>query len=155
MIQINESEQNSFSSSENNDGQSSPSFVSSQLSGRVASQFKAECFIETNDENSKIKRKSKKKSNRISRRLSFLKKKLHSYLKRKEKRRLEKEISSENNQFLKTNTMIDLQLSPDLSKRKYIYKDVTINNTTQINLVTKFIMGNSQNSLHEKFFRKI
>jgi hypothetical protein len=35
-------------------------------------------------------------------------------------------------------TMIDFQLSPDLSKRKYIYKDINLtnNNQNQINWVS-------------------
>jgi hypothetical protein len=45
----------------------------------------------------------------------------------------------ESSSTINHSTMIDFQLSPDLSKRKYIYKDITLsnNNSNQMNWVSQ------------------
>ena len=93
-----------------------------------------------------IKKKKKRKRKFRSRfdRLNVFKKQLKFYMKKKKKHkqqyRLDVEPISNNPQLesslTEASTMMDFQLVPDLSKRKYIYKDITLSNQNQMNWVS-------------------
>ena len=123
----------------------------SQLSGQIASQYQNQTLFRHAEITPKIKSKKKKtkRLNYSSRRSMFLKKQLKSYLKKKQKK------SVDSDQIQTTSTVMDVQqystpieeypsmispsVTPDLSKRKYIYKDITTttNNANQINWVSR------------------
>jgi hypothetical protein len=85
-----------------------------------------------------------------SHRFTVLKKQFKAYLKKKKQQQNRSHMNSISNIIvhhqskqieslpMEHSTMIDFQLSPDLSKRKYIYKDITLsnnNNQNQMNWV--------------------
>lgn len=87
-----------------------------------------------------------------SHRFRVLKKQLKVYLKKKKQRQNRSHMNPisniiihsqseqiESSSTINHSTMIDFQLSPDLSKRKYIYKDITLsnNNSNQMNWVSQ------------------
>lgn len=104
---------------------------------------------------STIKKKRKPKWRSRSERLIMLKKRFKSYMKKKKKQKDKQQRCQSNVQSIPNNpvqdpsqssesslqehpTMIDFQFVPDLSKRKYIYKDITLSNQNpnQINWVS-------------------
>jgi len=139
-----------------NDDISTPPILSPplQLSGHIASQYQNKILINSNDNISKIKIKKKKKKLRYpSRRFTILKKQFKTYLKKRKKKQQQEDQNQLNNisnviihhqsqqiesSPIEHSTMIDFQLSPDLSKRKYIYKDINLtnNNQNQMNWVS-------------------
>ncbi|UJR33473.1 hypothetical protein I4U23_020918 [Adineta vaga] len=96
----------------------------------------------------KTSKKKKRKLRLISRRHVALKKQLKMYLKKKMKQQHSSRLNLSSNhvlheqinkmEFLQNHQAIinDVQFLPDLSKRKYIYKDITLSNndSNQINL---------------------
>jgi hypothetical protein len=86
-----------------------------------------------------------------SHRFTVLKKQFKAYLKKKKQQQQHRShmnsisniiVHHQSKQIesspMEHSTMIDFQLSPDLSKRKYIYKDITLsnnNNQNQMNWV--------------------
>jgi len=118
-----------------------------QSSGQIATQYKNLTLIQTNNEiNLKVKSK-KKKIKRLHlplNRFDRLKKQLKIYLKKKKKTQQQHQptvsnisiSSSSSSTLIDHSNLIDLPLSPDLSKRKYIYKEISLsNNSNQLNLV--------------------
>ena len=130
--------------------------LSSPSSGRSASNYPSHSLISStsNRHRSKLKLKKKKKKNPRSRRrlrqLALLKKQLKAYFgKKKQKQLVQDQLSPAfvtidppsspvESTVLDYLPMIDLQITPDLSKRKYIYKDITAasTNPSQINWVS-------------------
>lgn len=124
-----------------------------QLSGRIASQYQNVTLLPEEQiiEKTKPKMKKIKRLNPMARQLIHLKKQLKWYLKKKKKKRIETSSGplatdtaveespvAESSSNDDSSSMMFPSFSPDLSKRKYIYKDITASTTNhpnQINLV--------------------
>ena len=128
--------------------------LSSPSSARSRSNYQSHSLISSTSNRGRSKRKKKKKTKKASRRLrrlALLKKQLKEYFKKKKQKQLAQDhpapisvtidppsspIESMGLEYL---PMIDLQITPDLSKRKYVYKDITTqsNHPNQINWVSE------------------
>ena len=120
-----------------------------QLSGHVAPAYQHCSLSVDRHHGSATKRRRKKKLHYSARRLTILKKQLKAYVrKQRMKRRCHRTTTSPSTPVapcpprtesapVAHSPPIDIQSSPDLSKRKYIYKEITTSNnqTDQMNWV--------------------
>ena len=127
----------------------STSIISShlQLHDHLTSQYLNNSLIVNSNDNistTKKKRKRKKNLHYPLHRLTILKEQLRTYLKKKKKKRKRSNTYANISNIIvhhqaqkieststEPSTMMDFPLIPDLSKRKYIYKDITLSNDNQ------------------------
>ena len=128
-----------------------------RFSGQIASQYRNETLFCEENIASKVSTK-KKKLKRIgsaARRLSFLKKQLKIFLKKKKLRKKPIQDTStticedpkpiEPSSPEEDDPMLNPSFSPDLSKRKYIYKDISTTaatTTTSVNPINWVLTSN-------------
>lgn len=128
--------------------------LSSPSSGCSTSNYPSHSLISSTSNRHRTKLKLKKKKNKRSRRrlrqLALLKEQLKAYFRKKKQKQLVQDSLSPasvtidppsspvESPILDYLPMIDLQITPDLSKRKYIYKDITApsNSPSQNNWVS-------------------
>ena len=119
-----------------------------QLSGHVAPAYQ-HCSVSVDlHHRSQTKKRRKKKLHYRARRFTILKKQLKAYMKKQRMKRWSRRTTTSSTPVVPSpqqpesvplahSPPIDVQSSPDLSKRKYIYKDIATSNnqSSQMNWV--------------------